>query len=80
MPLQNVTIKNVPMDYFLNGVKAARPQGAQPPQAPGQQAPGVERQQEHPAAKMVAQLDLLLVKAARNSTSSLTGSKVKRTL
>lgn len=37
MPLQNVTIKNVPMDYFLNGVKAVRPQGAQPPQAPGQQ-------------------------------------------
>ena len=44
MPLQNVTIKNVPMDYFLNGVKAVQPQGAQPPQVPGQQAAGVERQ------------------------------------
>ena len=40
----------------------------------------MEQAQQHPAAKMVAQLDLLLVKAARNSTSSLTGSTVKRTL
>ncbi|MBP5545145.1 MAG: hypothetical protein ILM98_13800, partial [Kiritimatiellae bacterium] len=66
------------MDYFLRGVEAARVQGAQQPQAPGQQVPEVQ-QQTNPAGKMVGQLDVLLIKAAKNSTASLTGSKVKRT-
>ena len=81
MPLPNVNIQNVPMDYFLRGVEAARPQQPQQPQAPGQQAPQVQQQQAqaHPAGKMVAQLDVLLLKAARNGTVSLTGSKVRRT-
>ncbi len=32
MPLPNVnaSIRNVPMDYFLRGVDAAKPQGAPP--------------------------------------------------
>ena len=81
MPRHNVNIQNVPMDYFLRGVEAARPQQPQQPQAPGQQAPQVQQQQAqaHPAGKMVAQLDVLLLKAARNGTVSLTGSKVRRT-
>ena len=29
MPVPNVNIQNVPMDYFLRGVDAARPQGPQ---------------------------------------------------
>ena len=80
MPLPNVNINNVPMDYFLRGVDAARPQGAQEPQAPGQQGPEVQQQpQEHPAGRLIKQLDVLLLKAAQNGTVSLTGSKVKRT-
>jgi hypothetical protein len=80
MPLPNVNLKNVSMDYFLRGVDAARPQGAQQPQAPGQQVPDVQQpQREHPAGKLVDQLDVLLLKAAGNGTVSLTGSKIKRT-
>ena len=81
MPLPNVNIKNVPMDYFLRGVEAAQPQGAPQAQAAGQQAPQVQQQQQqaHSAGKMVAQLDVLLLKAARNGTVSLTGNKVRHT-
>ena len=79
MPLRNVKINDVSLDYFLRGVDAARSQGAQQPQAPGQQVPEVQQPQEHPAGKLVGQLDVLLLKAAQNGTVSLTGSKVKRT-
>ena len=39
----------------------------------------MQQQQPHLAGKLVGQLDVLLLKAAKNSTASLTGSKVKRT-
>ena len=50
MPVRNVKINDVSMDYFLRGTEAARPQGAQQPQ--GQQDPEVQ-QQANPAGKMV---------------------------
>ena len=81
MPVQSVNINKVSMDYFLRGVDAVKPKGVQ--QAPqGVQeganavvAPGLEA-----AGKMVSQLDVLLMKAARNSTQSLSGDQVKRKL
>jgi hypothetical protein len=75
------------MNYFLHGVDAARE--AQNVQAPGGagvqpadngfagEAPAL---QPGPAAKMVQQLDVLLVKAAKASTQSLDGKTVKSSL
>ena len=84
---QPININNVPMNYFLHGVDAARE--AQNVQAPGGagvqpadngiagEAPAL---QPGPAAKMVQQLDVLLVKAAKASTQSLDGKTVKSSL
>lgn len=84
MPLTNVNtnINNVSMDYFLRGVDAAKPQNAGSAQV---QAPqGGENAHASPAlaaaGKMVAQLDVLLMKAARASTQSLDGKTVKKSL
>ena len=81
MPLPNVNtnINNVSMDYFLRGVEAAKPQGAQPgaPAPEGANAPVAQELQG--AGKLVTQLDVLLMKAANASTKSLDGKTVKRT-
>ena len=79
MPLPNVStnINNVSMDYFLRGVEAAKPQGVQ---AQGQANVDESAPQEpRGAGKLVAQLDVLLLKAAKASTQSLTGKTVKQT-
>ena len=82
---QPININNVPMNYFLHGVDAARE--AQNAQAPGgvggQQADNgiageVQAPQPGPAAKMAQQLDVLLVKAAKASTQSLDGRSEER--
>ena len=81
MPLPKVTINNVSMDYFLHGVEATKPQGAQPVQSQVNGGTGaVEAQKTQSAGKMVAQLDVLLMKAAKASTKSLDGRTVKTTL
>ena len=71
------------MNYFLHGVDAAREaQNAQGPGgAAGQPADNgiageVQAPQPGPAAKMVQQLDVLLVKAAKASTQSLDGKAI----
>ena len=74
MPLPNVStsISNVSMDYFLRGVDAAKPQGVQ---AQGQANVDESAPQEpRGAGKLVAQLDVLLMKAAKASTQSLTAA------
>ena len=79
MPLPNVNtnLNSVPMDYFLRGVDAVKPRGA-PPAGQGQ-AEAVPAPEEHPAGRLVSQLDVLLMKAARASTKSLDGDAVKKT-
>ena len=84
---QPININNVPMNYFLHGVDAAREaQNAQGPGgAVGQPADNgiageVQAPQPGPAAKMVQQLDVLLVKAAKASTQSLDGKAIKNSL
>ena len=79
MPLPNVNtnLNSVPMDYFLRGVDAVKPQGAPPAgQGPAEAVPAPE---EHPAGRLVSQLDVLLMKAAKASTKSLDGDAVKKT-
>lgn len=79
MPFPNVStnINNVSMDYFLRGVEAAKPQGVQA--QVGQEAVNEPVAQEpHGASKLVSQLDVLLMKAAKASTESLTGKTVKQ--
>ena len=81
MPVQNVNINNVSMDYFLRGVDAAKPKSAQ--QAPkGAQAGAnaVAAPELEVAGKMVSQLDVLLMKAAKVSTQSLDGKRVTNKL
>ena len=81
MPVQNVNINNVSMDYFLRGVDAAKPKNA--PQAPqgGQAgANAVGAPELEATGKMVSQLDVLLMKAAKNSTNSLSGKQVEKRL
>ena len=81
MPVQNVNINNVSMDYFLRGVDAAKPKSAQ--QAPkGAQAGAnaVAAPELEAAGKMVSQLDVLLMKAAKVSTQSLDGKRVTNKL
>lgn len=82
-----IDINSVPMNYFLHGVDAAREaQNAQGPGgAVGQPADNgiageVQAPQPGPAAKMVQQLDVLLVKAAKASTQSLDGKAIKNSL
>ena len=79
MPLPNVNanINNVSMDYFLRGVDAAKPQGMQVPGQADVNEPAAQEPQG--AGKMVAQLDVLLMKAAKASTQSLSGRTVKQT-
>ena len=80
MSLTGVNINNVSMDYFLRGVDAAKPQGVQPSQVQheGENAQVDQRQQA--VGKMVAQLDVLLMKAAMSSTKGLDGKQVKQSL
>ena len=80
LPSVNTNINSVPLDYFLRGVEATKPQQVQ---VPGQ---GLENENgpvapEEPqgAGKLVAQLDVLLLKAAKDSTQSLNGKTVKQT-
>ncbi len=77
MPLPRIdsNIANVSMDYFLRGVDAAKPQGA--PLLPGDNPPAAP--EEHPAGKLVTQLDVLLMKAATASTKSLDGRTIRQT-
>ena len=79
MPFPNVntSINNVSMDYFLRGVDAAKPQGVQAPGQADGNAPAAQEPQG--AGKLVAQLDVLLMKAAKASTQSLSGRTVKQT-
>ena len=78
-----ISINNVPMNYFLHGVDAAREaQNAHAPGNAGAQVAdnGIAGPQPGPAARMVQQLDVLLVKAAKASTQSLDGKTVKNSL
>ena len=69
MPVQNVNINNVSMDYFLRGVEAAKPKNApQVPQEAQAGANAVAAPELEAAGKMVSQLDVLLMKAAKTST------------
>ncbi|MBQ3809665.1 MAG: hypothetical protein II839_02470 [Kiritimatiellae bacterium] len=79
MPLPRIdsNIANVSMDYFLRGVNAAKPQGAQAPLLPEDNPPVAP--EEHSAGKLVTQLDVLLMKAASASTKSLDGRTVRQT-
>ena len=67
MPLPNVNtnINNVSMDYFLRGVEAAKPQGAQPGAPAPEDANAPVAQEPQGAGKLVSQLDVLLMKAAK---------------
>ena len=80
MPVQSVNINNVSMDYFLRGVEAAKPKNA--PQVPQEAQAGANAvaAPELEAGKMVSQLDVLLMKAAKVSTQSLDGKQVKNKL
>ena len=80
MPIANVNINNVSMDYFLRGVDAAKPQGVQPQQVPQEGADAPVDQGQQAVAKMVSQLDVLLMKAAMASTKSLDGKQIKASL
>ena len=81
MPVQNVNINNVSMDYFLRGVDAAKPKNApQVPQEAQAGANAVAAPELEAAGKMVSQLDVLLMKAAKVSTQSLDGKRVKNKL
>ena len=82
-----ININNVPLNYFLHGVDAMRDvQNVQPPGSAGVQPAdnGIEGGPQAPkpgsAAKMVQQLDILLVKAAKASTKSLDGKTIKTSL
>ena len=83
---QPININNVPMNYFLHGVDAAREaqnaQNAGGPQPAEQQDAGPQAAppRQGPAAKMVQQLDVLLLKAAKASTQSLDGKAIKNSL
>ena len=83
MPLPSVSISNVPVNYFLDGVDAAKPaQGTQDGKPVG------STDQEHPkasaegsrAGELVQKLDVLMLKAAAASTKSLDGETVKSSL
>ena len=81
MPVQSVNINNVSMDYFHRGVDAAKPNNVpQVPQVAQVGANAVDVSELEATGKMVSQLDVLLMKAAKNSTRSLSGKQVKNTL
>ena len=75
-----LSINNVSMDYFLRGVDAAKPKNAPPAAAPAQVNENLPVDTTAAnAGKLVAQLDMILVKAAKASTKSLDGKTVKQT-
>ena len=80
MALEGVNINNVSMDYFLRGIDAAKPQGAQSTQIPQDGANAQIDGRQEAARKMVSQLDVLLMKAAMASTKSLDGKQIKTSL
>ena len=80
MPIANVNINNVSMDYFLRGVDAAKPQVGQPSQVHQEGANAHADQNQQAVGKMVSQLDVILMKAAMASTKSLDGKQVKHSL
>ena len=80
LPRINTNLNNVSSDYFLRGAEAAKPQAAKPaanaaPQDAG--GPVAPRSAPHPAGQLLDKLDVLLLKAARNSTKSLDGATVR---
>ena len=80
MPIANVNINNVSMDYFLRGVDAAKPQGVQSSQVPQESANAQVDQNQEAVGKMVSQLDVLLMKAAMASTKGLDCKQIKGSL
>jgi len=77
LPNVSVNINNVSMDYFLRGVDAVKKE-AMPVLPDSGKAPEVVQDENIAnASKMVAQLDVLLLKAAKASTQSLDGKHVK---
>ena len=74
-------INDVSMDYFLRGVNAAKPKLSQPA---GEPAQGNASQNVDEigakAGKLVAQLDILLMKAAKASTKGVNVDKLKASL
>lgn len=73
-----LSINNVSMDYFLRGVDAAKP-STSAKVAGDKQGNAPVAQEPQGAGKLVTQLDVLLVKAAKASTQSLDGKTVKQT-
>ena len=73
-----LSINNVSMDYFLRGVDAAKPSSSAKV-AGDKQGNAPVAQEPQGAGKLVTQLDVLLVKAAKASTQSLDGKTVKQT-
>ena len=73
-----LSINNVSMDYFLRGVDAAK-QSTSAKVAGDKQGNAPVAQEPQGAGKLVTQLDVLLVKAAKASTKSLDGKTVKQT-
>ena len=80
-PSVNTNINSVPLDYFLRGVEAAKPSSVAEASENKQGNENVPVAPEEPrgAGKLVAQLDVLLLKAAKASTQSLDGKTVKQT-
>ena len=80
-----LSINNVSMDYFLRGVDAAKPTSSAKAPASALRATA-DKSEDKPvdttaanAGKLVSQLNVLLVKAAKASTQSLDGKTVKQT-
>ena len=75
-----LSINNVSMDYFLSGVDAAKPTSSAKVTEDNKQGNAPVAQEPQRAGKLVSQLDVILVKAAKASTQGLDGKTVKRTL
>ena len=80
-PSINTNINAVPLDYFLRGVEAAKPSSVSTAaeNKQGNENAPVAPEEPRGAGKLVAQLDVLLLKAAKASTQSLDGKTVKQT-
>ena len=81
LPSVNTNINSVPLDYFLRGVEAAKPSSVAnaAENKQGNENGPVVPEEPRGAGKLVAQLDVLLLKAAKDSTQSLDGKTVKQT-
>ena len=81
LPSVNTNINSVPLDYFLRGVEAAKPSSVAnaAENKQGNENGPVAPEEPRGAGKLVAQLDVLLLKAAKDSTQSLDGKTVKQT-